>query len=269
MKKSKVKQNTFKWIYGLLALLFSCVILSNIFTLVKRFRSHGDTISEINEINNIISEISQNKESENSNGKSFPNTDYYNYIKIPISDFNLEKFKKLNGDTVGFLSVFGTRINYPIVKTENNNFYLNHSFKKRENSAGWVFMDYRNNSENLDRNTVIYAHSNLDKTMFGTLSNILKPEWMSNEENGVLKFANSSGVSNWKIFSVYTIPAESRYIQTHFKNAEEYRVWAEEMASRSKYNLGYKFEKDEKIITLSTCYSDSQNIRLVVHAKQF
>lgn len=270
MKKSEVKRYGIKIIYLLLTLLFLCVIGFNVFTFLKRINAHSDTISDIQEINDTILKSEQpEKIKDDDKNKEFspPNTDYWNYIKVPITDFNLKDFKKLNNDTVGFLSIYGTQINYPVVKTNDNSFYLNHSFKKGENGAGWVFMDYRNDPENLNKNTIIYAHSNLDKTMFGSLSSILNPEWFKNEDNGILSFANSTGITHWKIFSVYTILAESKYIQTAFSNDEEYRIWAKEMAERSRYNLGYRFSENEKIITLSTCYDNIRNLRLVVHAK--
>lgn len=270
MKKSEVKRYGIKIIYLLLTLLFLCVIGFNVFTFLKRINAHSDTVSDIQEINDTIlkSEESEKIKDDDKNKEfSPPNTDYWNYIKVPITDFNLKDFKKLNNDTVGFLSIYGTQINYPVVKTNDNSFYLNHSFKKGENGAGWVFMDYRNDPENLNKNTILYAHSNLDKTMFGSLSSILNPEWFKNEDNGILSFANSTGITHWKIFSVYTIPAESKYIQTAFSNDEEYRIWAKEMAERSRYNLGYRFSENEKIITLSTCYDNIRNLRLVVHAK--
>lgn len=270
MKKSEVKRYGIKIIYLLLTLLFLCVIGFNVFTFLKRINAHSDTVSDIQEINDTILKSEQSEKiKDDDKNKEFspPNTDYWNYIKVPITDFNLKDFKKLNNDTVGFLSIYGTQINYPVVKTNDNSFYLNHSFKKGENGAGWVFMDYRNDPENLNKNTIIYAHSNLDKTMFGSLSSILNPEWFKNEDNGILSFANSTGITHWKIFSVYTIPAESKYIQTAFSNDEEYRIWAKEMAERSRYNLGYRFSENEKIITLSTCYDNIRNLRLVVHAK--
>lgn len=270
MKKSEVKRYGIKIIYLLLTLLFLCVIGFNVFNFLKRINAHSDTVSDIQEINDTILKSEQpEKIKDDDKNKEFspPNTDYWNYIKVPITDFNLKDFKKLNNDTVGFLSIYGTQINYPVVKTNDNSFYLNHSFKKGENGAGWVFMDYRNDPENLNKNTIIYAHSNLDKTMFGSLSSILNPEWFKNEDNGILSFANSTGITHWKIFSVYTIPAESKYIQTAFSNDEEYRIWAKEMAERSRYNLGYRFSENEKIITLSTCYDNIRNLRLVVHAK--
>lgn len=266
MKKNKVKQHGIKIAYLALALFFLCVILFNVFNLFKRIHDHNGTISDIDEINKTYPVVAGH---DDLSDEIFPppNNDYWNYIKVPISQFDLKEFKKLNKDTVGFLSVTGTQINYPVVKSSDNCFYLNHSFKKGENGAGWVFMDYRNNSERFDKNTVIYAHSNLDKTMFGSLSWALKPEWVHDENNGIVKFANSSGMSSWKIFSIYTIPAEKKYIKTDFSNENEYREWAEEMAKRSKYDLGYKFEKNEKTMTFSTCYDNTNDLRLVVHAK--
>ncbi len=272
MKKSRVKQYVITVFYVLFALLFLCVIGFNIFLLINRIRSHQNTVSEIEEINKIASQTNPEEElseDKNSDISSSPaaNTDYFNYVKIPISEFDLNKFKELNSDTVGFLSIFGTKINYPVVQSKDNNYYLTHSFKKSDSSAGWVFMDYRNDSKNLGRNTIIYAHSNLDKTMFGSLSNVLHADWVNNKENGIVKFANSNGISEWKIFSVYTIPAEFEYIRTKFKNSEDYRAWAEKMSKRSKYDFGYKFDKEEKVMTFSTCYDNARDLRLVVHAK--
>lgn len=272
MKKSRAKQYFITILYVLFALLFLCVIGFNIFLLINRIRSHQNTVSEIEEINKIASqtnpeeELSEDKNSDIS-GSSAANTDYFNYVKIPISEFDLNKFKELNSDTVGFLSIFGTKINYPVVQSKDNNYYLTHSFKKSDSGAGWVFMDYRNDSKNLGRNTIIYAHSNLDKTMFGSLSNVLHTDWVNNKENGIVKFANSDGISEWKIFSVYTIPAEFEYIRTKFKNSEDYQAWAEKMSKRSKYDFGYKFDKEEKVMTFSTCYDNARDLRLVVHAK--
>lgn len=272
MKKSRAKQYFITILYVLFALLFLCVIGFNIFLLINRIRSHQNTVSEIEEINKIASQTNPEEElseDKNSDISSSPaaNTDYFNYVKIPISEFDLNKFKELNPDTVGFLSIFGTKINYPVVQSKDNNYYLTHSFKKSDSSAGWVFMDYRNDSKNLVRNTIIYAHSNLDKTMFGSLSNVLRADWVNNKENGIVKFANSNGISEWKIFSVYTISAEFEYIRTKFKNSEDYRAWAEKMSKRSKYDFGYKFDKEEKVMTFSTCYDNARDLRLVVHAK--
>ena len=83
----------------------------------------------------------------------------------------------MNSDVVGWIQVAGTNINYPIVQSNDNDFYLNHSFDKSINGAGWVFMDYRNNPSSFDKNTIIYAHSRVDGSMFHTLRNVVKESW--------------------------------------------------------------------------------------------
>ena len=67
-----------------------------------------------------------------------------------------------------------TNINYPVVQTNDNEYYLGRAFDKSKNDAGWVFMDYRNDVNNLSDNTIIYGHGRLDKTVFGSLKNALK-----------------------------------------------------------------------------------------------
>ena len=83
----------------------------------------------------------------------------------------------------------GTNINYPYVQTTDNDYYLTHAFNKTRNSAGWVFLDYRNNPDLSDKNNIIYAHGRYDNTMFGTLKNALTNGWLKNKDNFVIKLS--------------------------------------------------------------------------------
>ena len=58
-------------------------------------------------------------------------------------NIDFDSLKQKNSDTIAWLKVNGTNIEYPVVKTTNNDFYMTHSFDKNYNSAGWVFMDYK------------------------------------------------------------------------------------------------------------------------------
>ena len=95
-------------------------------------------------------------------GSSYSNAYYTNYKQV----FN--ELMKKNDDTVGYLMVNNTKINYPVVQASTNSYYLNRDFNKRKNSMGWIFMDYRNNPTNLDKNTIIYGHNIKQGIMFGT-----------------------------------------------------------------------------------------------------
>ena len=96
-------------------------------------------------------------------------------------DFN--KLKEQNNETIAWIKVNNTNVEYPVVKTTNNSFYLNHSFDKSKNLAGWIFADCKNKFDNTDKNIVIYGHNMRDGSMFGSLKNILNSDWYDNEEN--------------------------------------------------------------------------------------
>jgi sortase B len=253
------------------------VILYNSYVLVNWFIDRNKLKKEVAEIDKIL-EIKEVTETENIveiNPPETPNdeestevNDYWNYIKMPLIDVNIEDLKKVNSDTVGFLAVNGTNINYPVVQTTDNNYYLKHSFKKASSVAGWVFMDYRNNANNLGKNTIIYAHKMTDGTMFGTLKNILKSGWLNNKNNYIINLSTENKNTLWQVFSTYVTNDLSYYIKTEFKDDSEYNTWLQEMVRRSEYNFNTLVNEKSQILTLSTCYGPSaDNRRIVMHAK--
>ena len=168
-------------------------------------------------------------------------------------DFN--KLKEQNNETVAWINVNNTNIKYPIVKTKDNSFYLNHSFDKSENSAGWIFEDYRNLYDGTDKNIVIYGHNRIDGSMFGSLKNILDPDWYKKEK------------SVYKVFSVYQIEDEDYYIQTDFDENNKFKDFVEKIKGRSIKDFGIDVNEEDNILTLSTCGS-SNKYRIVLHAKK-
>ena len=83
---------------------------------------------------------------------------YWDYIKMNMIDINFNELKNINNDVKGWIKVNGTNINYPFVQSNNNKYYLTHSFDKSYNSAGWLFLDYRNNINN---NKILNYHITL------------------------------------------------------------------------------------------------------------
>ncbi len=191
---------------------------------------------------------------------------YWKYLNTPLSSVDFTQLLKQNKDTVGWLIVNNTNINYPVVQTTNNDYYLNHAFDRSKNYAGWVFADFRNNFDNLSKNTVIYAHGRKDGVMFGSLNNTLKKNWHTNLENQLIQLSTVKYNTLWQIFSVYKIEAESYYITTDFSTDEAFGEFVTKMKDRSIYDFGVNVTGEDRIITLSTCYND-KGIRTVVQAK--
>ena len=117
-----------------------------------------------------------------------------------------ELFKSLldiNKDTVGWLKINNTNIDYPVVQTTDNEYYLNNDFEHYKNYNGWIFADYRNNMEDLDENTIIYGHNKyLNETMFGSLNKVLDDEWLNNSDNLIINFNNFPFIKSIKLMII-------------------------------------------------------------------
>ena len=190
---------------------------------------------------------------------------YWDYIEMNLINVNFNELKQINSNTKGWIQVNGTNINYPFVQANDNKYYLTHSFDKSYNSAGWVFLDYRNNINEFSKNTIIYAHGRTDKTMFGSLKNILKSSWLNDTNNFVVKLSTEIENTLWQVFSVYHIPTTSDYIQVNFSSNKEFNNWTTMLINRSSYNFNTSVNENDNVLTLSTCYNDNEKV--VLHAK--
>ncbi len=225
--------------------------------------------NQIKEINNLISveEVMENKNNiEYFNPPSAQDTtDYWTYVRFPLLKVDFKELKKRNEDTVGLIKVNGTSINYPVVQTSDNDFYLNHDFDKNGNSSGWVFMDYRNDIDELQNNTIIYAHGRINKMMFGPLKFIYESNWYDKTDNYLIYLVSENTSTLWQIFSVYDLPTETYYLTSNFASTESYQKFLDTITKRSKLKFNYTIDTNDKILTLSTCYNKTD--KMVVHAK--
>ena len=187
-----------------------------------------------------------------------------NTQNVLTEDYN--KLKSINSDTVGWLTVNNTKINYPVVKASNNDYYLNHDFYKNNNFNGWIYMDYENSVDELNQNTIIYGHNLKNGLMFGTLKNALNSTWYSNKNNLTIKFNTIYKKMNWQVFSVYSINVTGDYLYTKFNNDSEFQNFINKIKGRSVKNFGVDVNSNDKILTLSTCHGNSSK-RMVIHAK--
>ena len=181
-------------------------------------------------------------------------------------DVNFSALKEINPETVAYLEIDGVNIQYTVVKGSDNSYYLNHNFYKEYNSAGWIFMDYRNKFDDSDKNTIIYGHNMLDGSMFGALTKFLDFDFVKNDDNLNIKLISETGVLNYKVFSVYQIEPEDYYLNTEFTD-NSFEEFIDNLKTRSKFNFNTEISSLDSILTLSTC-SFSGTMRVVLHAKK-
>ena len=134
--------------------------------------------------------------------KNYDKSLFKHYGNMQLNQIDFNSLKNTNSDVVGWIIVDGTNINYPVVKTQDNDYYLNHNFNHNDDSTGWPFMDYRNNIGMSDDNTIFYGHNLLNNTSFGSISKIFTNNWIRNS-SGKIIYLTDNTLYTYQIFSAY------------------------------------------------------------------
>lgn len=263
-KKKKLVLKT--WVLKVLIVLFSLALILSLLKIYFWTQDNKKIVDITKEINEIVTPTPIEEEGELINPPEDKANDYWDYVKLPFYEVDFTALKEKNPDTIAFIHMQGNNINYPVVQTDNNDYYLKHAYDKSKNSAGWVFMDYRNNITDLSENTVIYGHGRLDETVFGSLKNALTANWQANKENYVIWLTTEKENLVFQIFSIYTIPSENYYIETDFSSSADKEKWLNTMKERNTTSFDTSVNTNDKILTLSTCQNNNGG-RIVVQAK--
>ena len=184
----------------------------------------------------------------------------------PVSEGEdiLAKYKELylqNEDMVGWISIAGTTINYPVMQSKNNpNFYLKHNFEKEYSDLGVPYIQ-----ENCD----ILTGDNL--IMFGALEDYKSKSFY--EGHKTIQFDTLTEQAEYEIVAVFKTVAYSsegyRYYDfVDAENEDEFNAYVGKCRKLALYDTGVTSEYGDKLITLSTCEYSAQNGRLVVVAKK-
>lgn len=210
--------------------------------------------------------VLEQEQKEIINKEEYNPKDNNKYSDVSFISVNFDDLIAKNNETVGWIKVNNTNVNYSILKHTDNEYYLKHDFNKNYNIYGWVFADYRDDFEYFGNNTIVYAHNMTDRSMFGSLVWCLRESWYTNNENQFIKISTPKSNTIWKIFSIYTIKPEVYYLKTYFESPEEHQIFLDVLKGRSIHNFNEDVTPNDKILTLSTC-SDDGTKRVVIHAK--
>jgi len=211
---------------------------------------------------NIVDWFSANKETK----KIEEETKIAIKGKLKNKEIDLKKLKEQNSDTVAYIQINNTKIDYPVVKTTNNRYYLTHNFNKKGSQAGWIFANYANKFDGTDKNISLFGHARLDGSMFGSLKTTLTKEWQSDEKNLIITFITENEKSKYQVFSTYKIKEEDYYIKSDFRN-NEFNEFLGVVKKRSNKDYKVELNEQDKVLTLSTC-DINDKYRIVLHAKK-
>ena len=238
MEKSKRKIKFFDIVLIIIILLLSGVF---IFSSYKIYLWKMDNDANDNQKNSAlkVSNLVETKKGKKVNKPKNKFDPYWDFIDYDMISVDFTKLLEMNSDTVGWINMKKSNINYPVVQTSDNSFYLNHDYYQKYNDAGWVFMDLRN---------------------------VVKESWFKDDNNRVIRLSTPNKNTLWLIFSAYTIEKESYYLKTEFESDQSFTNWLNKVNNRSKFDYNTEISAKDKILTLSSCYT-ADGIRMVVHAK--
>lgn len=258
-------------IFRILSLIIVIICLIVLFMWQKDNSSNSNLQSDLS---NLISikEFSINDD-ENQENPQNPETTESNQLdeivaSNDINDFNVDfsTLKSKNSETVAWIKINNTNINYPIVKATDNSYYLTKNFNKEKNSAGWIFADYRNNFDTLDKNTIIYGHNRRNGTMFSNLNYYLNSNWYTDENNKYFNFITQNQNYIAEIFSVYKVSANNVSLTNTFSSTEEFEQNIAAWKNASIYDFKTNVTVEDNILTLYTC-DNNTSYRIIVVSK--
>ncbi len=185
----------------------------------------------------------------------------------------LEKIYQKNSDTIGWLKIKGTDINYPVMQiVGDNSYYLKHNFDKEEDKNGSLFLDGRNDFVNRDTNLIIYGHNMRSGAMFGTLKSYLDESYY--KAHKTISFDTLYEKQAYKVVGVglskvaYQDDESFRYYD--FLNADSKEEFDQIVKKLNKLSVYGKIDISygDELLTLSTCNSYVEDGRMFVIAKK-
>lgn len=192
----------------------------------------------------------------------------------------LPEYKEIyaeNHDLAGWLEIEGTVINYPVLQSEteeDSQYYLTHSFAKKKDKNGSLFMDYRNDYVDRDTNLIIYGHNMKNGAMFGSLKEYLEKGYL--EKHKKIRFDTIYERGTYEVIGAFlsevSYQDEYTFRYYNFLNAaseaefDAFCVNVMQLDALKKGTLDAKY--GDKLLTLSTCSSYTDEGRMFIVAKK-
>lgn len=247
----KQKKNKKRWIYNIAILFFLGVMIFSLWNLIPLLiQDHRD-----NETQKEMVQMVEKKQEDD---------------KTVALEPDWKKLQESNPDIIGWIYVPDTVINYPIVQSKDNSYYLNHSSLKDVNTIGAIFLDFNASSDLSDFHSIIYGHSVINSSaMFSQIKEFCDEDFF--KEHPYLYLLTPEQNYRCDIVALTKTTSESFLYQIGFSGAEDQEAFFERMMSEASLSRETDdLSADDSIVTLSTCdiaYGLDSDKRILLHAR--
>ena len=183
----------------------------------------------------------------------------------PYPDVDFAGLKSVNSDVIGWIYVPDTEINYPIVHTSDNDYYLDHLVDRTQNPAGAIFLDTRNPSDFSDLHSIIYGHHMKNGSMFAALKGYKKQDFFDGHKTGYL--ITQDAAYSIDFFAGHVANVEESAWQLDFDSAEDFSNWIKSLKDISAFKSDIEPQYGDRVFTLSTCSYEFDDARFVLSGK--
>lgn len=184
----------------------------------------------------------------------------------PVVQPRFEALLARNSDVIGWLQIPGTRVDYPVAQSLDNDYYLHRDLDRKKSEPGTLFMDFRNPKDMTGRHTIIYGHNMKDGTMFGTLRLFKKKAFYT--EHRRFTYSTLYEDTQWEIFSAYVSTPTRKLILTDFADDTAFMDFITAQQKKSTFGSDVTLKPTDQVLTLITCSYEFPDARFVIHARR-
>lgn len=193
--------------------------------------------------------------------------------EISSNVLKLKELKKQNNDIMAWIKIDGTNINYPVLQTINNEYYMEHDYQKNISSNGSIFIDKDYNFSKANQNMVLYGKNNYNYVMFSELFGYKNYDYY--KDHKIIRLITEEREEEYEIFAViFTQDLDSAskekidYSNMDSLNDEEFKIYIQNIRNNTIYNKEFELESSDKTITLITSSNHAENGKIVIIAKK-
>ena len=181
-----------------------------------------------------------------------------------LAAMDFSALREVNSDVLGWILIPGTNLSYPLLQGDDNQYYLNHTWRKSYNSVGAIFMECRNSADLSDFNTIIYGHRMNNRSMFGILHQYTSQNYW--KSHPYIYITDDNGSHRYQVFAAYEVSTSGAAYQIGFSGDTSKQAFLDACLAQSVIDTGVTPHVYDKILTLSTCTGDGHATRWVVQA---
>ena len=261
VKKKKTVGDHILTIVLIVAICIFCYAAFNLYHIYTEYKKGTDEYNSISEM--AVTERDPDQVEEIDQPDEQP--------VAPVS-IDFDSLRSINEDVIGWIYMEALpEISYPVVQGDDNEYYLHHTFEKKENFSGAIFMDITCRPDFSSDNSILFGHNLKTGEMFGELKKLYDTDYNSEADyrkHPIVWVVTPDTAMEYQIFAAREISVEkdTDMYMVDFAQKEEYQAWMQKQKELSMYETDTDISSFEPMLTLSTCTSDTEDGRFVVQA---